>query len=186
MALARWQDLTNLMRHGPRHDITVTKDTENNSAAIKSMQSPSILRQSCGKMWKKRGAQGAGEDDFVWTSLRRHEQHDTPSAHMTRSAPSWKFTKLNIQLKSRQCIDNLPPFSSPQWMSVGMFCCVCQYPGFVAVLLPCGPLLPPSSVTQLRTAPGLFRDVLIKQHGEFESHTVCGDQDHDSVLQYLS
>lgn len=53
------------------------------------------------------------------------------------------------------------------------------------VLLPRGPLLPPCAVTQLRAGPRLFRDVLIKQHGEPESHTACTDRDHDSVPQYL-
>lgn len=53
------------------------------------------------------------------------------------------------------------------------------------LLLPYSPL-PPSPVTQLRTGPpGLFRDVLIKQHGEPESLTARTEQDHDSVLQYL-
>lgn len=52
---------------------------------------------------RKHGAQGAGEDDFVWTSLRRDEEPNTPPpAHITPSALSWKWTKPNIQLKSRQ------------------------------------------------------------------------------------
>lgn len=52
-----------------------------------------------------------------------------------------------------------------------------------SVLLYCGPLLRPRPVTQLRGAPALFRDVLIKQHVEPENRTAAETR---TVTQCLS
>lgn len=114
-------------------------------------------------------------------------QSDTPSAGYY-PLPQHE-NQLNLTF-SEESHPYLPPLVRGEFLS-GCFVGIVNIPWkdswLCAAAVPCGPphLLPPCPVTQLRTGPGLFRDVLIKQHGEPESRTACRDRDHDSVLQYL-
>lgn len=138
-----------------RHRYSTRQQAENKSQST---------QRSFISVLEERQARGQHEKMTVWTR--------TP-------------TKPHVRVKTSVRRE----LTSLLWSAVTVWCvyCVWQYPGTDSWPCCCRavPLRRPCPVTQLRAAPPLFRDVLIKKRGEPESHAACTDRDRDSVSQYL-